>query len=136
MHKIYENKGSFVFIYQIPQIIYSILIARIFIIPKTALLLSEKSILSIKNENKAKIYAIKRLIMKFILFFALIYILLILFWHYLSCFWAIYINTKIHIIKDSLISYSLYLLYPFGLCLIPGSFRIPSLATKKQDKEC
>ena len=101
----------------------------------TFLSLSEKNILSLKNKysNLERKNVIYRLTIKFILFFVLIYILLFLFWFYLSCFCAVYINTQIHLIKDTLISYGLYLLYPFFLCLIPGIFRIPSLATNKPD---
>ena len=55
---------------------------------------------------------------------------------YISCFCAIYKNTQIHLIKDTLISFGLSLLYPIGLCLLPGIFRIPSLRASKQDKEC
>ena len=68
--------------------------------------------------------------------FVLNFIFLILFWYYISCFGAIYKNTQIHLIKNTIICFGLSLLYPFGLCLIPGVFRIPSLRAYKQDKEC
>ena len=138
MHKIYEDNGHFNFIYQLPQIIYSTIISSAINTLVTFLSLSEKNILSLKNiksefERKK---VINRLIIKFIIFFILIYILLILFWLYISCFCAVYINTQIHLIEDTLISYVLYLLYPLGLCLIPGIFRIPSLTAQKKDKVC
>ena len=139
MHKIYEDNGVFNFIYQLPQIIYSTLISSIINILATSLSLSEKNILSIKNEKSTlerRKDVINRLIIKFTLFFVLIYILLVLFWYYVACFCAVYVNTQIHLIKDTLISYGLYLLYPFGLCLIPGIFRILSLSKKKPYKEC
>ena len=78
----------------------------------------------------------KCLKIKFILFFILNYFFLILFWYYISCFCAIYKNTQFYLIKDTLISFGLSLLYPVGLCFIPGIFRIPSLRAFKQDKEC
>ena len=89
--------------------------------------LSEKNILEFKNKNSKNETIqdlINKLIIKFILFFVFIYILLILFWYYLVCFCAVYINTQIHLLKDTFISYTLYLVYPFGLCLLPGIFRI------------
>ena len=134
MHKIYEDYGAFNFIYQLPQIIYSTLISSIINIVGSFLSLSEKTILEFKNnnsKNQTKESVIKKLTIKFILFFELIYILLFLFWYYLACFCAVYVNTQIHLLKDTLISYTLYLLYPFGLCLLPGIFRIPSLASRK-----
>ena len=96
-------------------------------------------VLSIKGKKStlnSKKNVVNRLITKFSLFFIFIYILLILFWYYVSCFCAVYTNTQIHLIKDTLISYGLYLLYPLGFCLIPGIFRIPSLDKKNPHKEC
>ena len=139
MHKIYEDRGSFNFIYQLPQIIYSTLISSVINKIKTFLSLNEQNILSLKNKSsndEAKRDVINRLFIKYIIFFVLICILLILFWYYVSCFCAVYISTQIHLFKDTLISFGLYLLYPIALCLIPEIFRIPSLVKKKQDKEC
>jgi hypothetical protein len=46
-------------------------------------------------------------------------------------FGTIYKNTQLHLIKDTLISFGLSLIYPFGINLLPGLFRIPSLSDKK-----
>ena len=54
---------------------------------------------------------------------------------YVSCFCGIYVNTQIHLIKDAIISFSLSLIYPFGILLIPGIFRISALKAKKKDKK-
>ena len=51
-------------------------------------------------------------------------------------FGAIYRNTQFHLLKDTLVSVGLSLLYPFGIYLIPGFFRIPSLSDPKKKKEC
>ena len=144
MHKIYEDEGTFDFIYQIPQILYSTALSSINNALISYLSLSEKNILIIKNtkeknkENLSKlVYEIKKcLIIKFILFFLFNFLSLIFFWYYLGCFCAVYKNTQIHLIKDTLVSFSLSLLYPFGLCLLPGIFRIKALNSKNQDKEC
>ena len=50
-------------------------------------------------------------------------------------FGAIYTKTQYHLIKDTIISFSLSLLYPFGIYLIPGLFRIPALSNRKNKKE-
>ena len=68
------------------------------------------------------------------LFPILSYIFLILYWYYISMFGAIYRNTQLYLLKDTLISYGLGLIYPFGIYLLPGIIRIPSLS--RQDKEC
>ena len=62
--------------------------------------------------------------------------MLLFFWYYLACFSAIYKNTQIHLIKDTLISLGISLLYPFGLYLLPGFFRISALSDKGNEKEC
>ena len=46
-------------------------------------------------------------------------------------FGVIFKNTQYHLIKDTLISFVLSLIYPFEFYLLPGLFRIPSLSNKK-----
>ena len=140
MHKIYVDRGNYNFLYQIPQILYSTIISSLITIIVQFLSLTEKNILTLKKEKKdinekaSKI--LKCLTIKFFLFFILCFIFLILFWFYLTCFGAVYKNTQIHLIKDTLISFGLSLLYPFGINLIPGIFRVPALKSKKKNKKC
>ena len=54
MHKIYENKGKFQFIYQLPQIIYSSLISIVFNTLLKLLALSESDILTLKSKKEKK----------------------------------------------------------------------------------
>ena len=77
---------------------------------------------------------IQNLKCKFAFFFIISFVLLIFFWYYLGCFCAIYKNTQLHLLKDSVISFGFSLLYPFGYYLIPGLFRIPALY--KKDRKC
>ena len=51
-------------------------------------------------------------------------------------FCTIYKDTQIHLIKDTLMSFGLSMLYPFGIYLLPGFFRIPALSDKRNKKEC
>ena len=51
MHQIYEDSGSFNFIYQIPQILYSSLISGFLNAIIRVLALTEKNIINIKNEK-------------------------------------------------------------------------------------
>ena len=143
MHKIYEDKGKFQILYQLPQIIFSSLISIILDVLLTLLALSENNILKLKSEqekegeiNNKEISQKekdlnKKLQIKFALYFIISTIFLLFFWYYLSMFCAIYKNTQLHLIKDTLISFGLSCLYPFGLSLLPGLFRIPSLSNKK-----
>ena len=130
MHKLYENKGIFNFIYFIPQILYSNLICSLINIIIRFLSLSENNILKLKKEKN--IIECERMIpkllrilyTKFIFFYIISFSLLFIFWYYISSFCAVYKNTKINLIKESLISFGLYLIYPFILCLIPALIRI------------
>ena len=141
MNKIYEDNGVFNFIYQIPLILYSTIISSLIRTIITILSLTETKILEIKDEKSFKLSikkmknTLKCLTIKFILFFILDFIFLILFWYYLSCFCVVYKNTQVYLIKNTLISFSTSLLYPFGIYIIPVLFRIPSLKAPKKDKE-
>ena len=141
MHNIYENKGSFDFIYQLPKDIYSSLISMVLNTILKVLALSNDDILDFKKNKytkniislikKRKKILMNRLSIKFIFYFIISYIFLILFWYYISMFGIIYKNTQYHLIKDTLISFVLSLIYPFAFYLLPGLFRIPSLSNKK-----
>ena len=141
MHQIYEDKGSFNFIYQLPQIAYSSLISSVFNILLKMLALSQGLILDFKNQKEKKDLKERekkledKLKTKFIIYFLVSTILFLFFWYYISMFCAIYVNTQIHLIEDTLISFGLSLLYPFGIYLIPGIFRIPALSNPKNKKE-
>jgi hypothetical protein len=142
MHKINEDNGNFNLLYQLPQIFYSSVVSAIINMILKQLSLSEKNILALKGEknyNKTVQYSksIKRcLAIKFIIFFILSYLFLLFFWYFIACFCGVYVNTQILLIKDTLISFGLSMLYPFGLDLIPGFFRIPALRASKKDKKC
>ena len=142
MHKIYKNSGVFNIIYQIPQILYSSIISSIINILLKNLSLSEKNILKIKKEKDIdeaieKSKNIEKCIkIKFIFFFIISLILMLFFWYFISCFCAVYNNTQIILFKDTLISFGLSMIYPFGINLIPGIFRIPSLKSKGHKRKC
>ena len=142
MHKIYEDNGEFNFIYQLPSMLFSSIIPGIINMLLRHLSLSERNILKIKKENNMKtIMTISKnikkcLIIKFVAFFTLNFILLFFCWYFITCFCAVYYNTQMILIKDTLISFSFSLTYSFILYLIPGFFRISSLRTKNKDKEC
>ena len=49
-------------------------------------------------------------------------------------FCAIYVNTQLHLIKDTLISFATSFISPLVINLIPGIFRIPSLSNPKNKR--
>ena len=140
MHNIYIDKGQYNFVYQIPQIIYSSLISDIINVIIKYLSLTENNIIKFKREStmidkeKLRLKKIINIIkIKFAGFFIITFIFLIVFAFYIICFCGVYINTQIHLIKDSLVSFSLSLVYPFGIYLIPSGIRLISLRAKKKD---
>ena len=142
MNKINEEQGSFNILLQIPQILYSTIISAVINMILKRLSLSERQILSLKIENnflaaEKKAKKIKSCLrIKLFIFFLLSFLLMLFFWYFISCFCAVYKNTQIILIKDTLISFGLSMLYPFGLNLLPGMFRIPALRSEKKDKKC
>ena len=137
MHKIYEDYGKYNFIFQLPQILYSTIISFIIIFIVKNLSLIEKKMSEIKNSKDININSLQKTIkIKFIVFFILIFLFLVIFWYYLSCFGAVYRNTQIHLLKDTIISFILSLIYPFGINLLPGLFRIPSLKLRNNKGKC
>ena len=150
IHKIYEDEGIFDLIYQLPHILYSSLISSVIKRLIKFLSLSGEAIIRYKalnnkinnKKNNCNILnnkereLIRKLKIKFGLYFFLSTLLLLCFWYYISMFCAIYKNTQFHLIKNILISYGISFLYPFCLYLLPGIFRIPALANIKSKKKC
>ena len=105
------------------------------------LALTEGTILELK-QIKAKVIfdgkvsgLVKIIKIKFCLYFIISSVFLLFFWYYLSMFCAIYTNTQLHLIKDTLLSFAVSFIEPFGIYLIPGLFRIPSLANEKNNRK-
>ena len=141
MNKINEDKGAFDIFFQIPQILYSSLISAVINIILKQLSLSERQILSIKQEKnfkeaqKKSNQTRKYIKIKLALFFILSLLLIFFFWYFISSFCAVYKNTQMILIKDTLISFGFSMVYPFGLNLFPGMLRIPALRAVKKNKK-
>ena len=138
MGKISMDGGYFNIIYNLPQIIYSTIISSAIIEVIKIFALTEISFAIFRNQAKKEKIIIsseklKRIFkIKFIIFFVLDFILLGCFWIYLSCFSAVYHNTQIHLIKDTIISFGTSLISPFVLYLLPGFFRTLSLKNENR----
>ena len=136
--QIFEEKGKFNFLDQIPQIIYSSIITFGLSVILDYLALPEDTILEIKRERVAKnaekkaTDIFKILPIKFIFFFILSFLFMIACWYYISCFCAVYRNTQYYLLKDTLISFSISMLTPVGTKLIPGIFRFFAIKKRSQ----
>ena len=141
MDNIYEVNGAFDIIFQIPQILYSTIITSVISIILQKLSISEDQILEMKKEKdlvKSKEKAnkiLKNLKLKLTLFLVFSFIFMLFFAYFISCFCAVYGNTQLILIEDTLLSFGLSLIYPFGFKLLPGLFRIPALRSKNKNKK-
>ena len=140
MHVIYEEKGKFNFMYQIPQIIYSSLISGLLTFVIRNLSLTEKDIISLKMENNLFLLnknhrkVLRNIKIKIIFYFIISFFFFLFFCYYIGCFCAVYKNTQLHLIKDFLVSFITSLIYPFIIYLFPGIFRISAIKNKKNEK--
>ena len=139
MHKIYIDDGSFDFTYQLPKMIYSLIISSLLKIILGSLGLYGQRLIEMKNMKKKIVNKniIKESICitnKIILFFLITFLLLIFMWIYLGCFCFVYKNTQIHLLMEVTSSFSFSFITSLLIYLLPGIFRILSLEERKGDK--
>ena len=142
-HQIYEDGGSFNFMFQLPKILFSALFSTVFLrIMLETLVLTERNILQIKQQktyNEAimmKKKALKCIKIKFALFFVINFVLLTLFWYYLTVFNALYPNSQLYLIENTAISFGISLFYPIFWNIIPAALRVCSLGAKNHNRQC
>ena len=143
LHQIYEDEGKFNFQYQISHILISAVISTFILrLILQILVLSDKDILQVKlqstknlaiNMKKRKLKCMK---IKFTIFFILNFILLGLFWYYLTCFNAIYQNTQVYLIENTFISFGFSLFYPFIINIFPMIIRMCSIHSSNKNQIC
>ena len=140
LHEIYEtgntnNIGKF-----IPYIIISFIICYILDKVIRYISLSDNNIYSVYTEalfNNAKIRARKvknLLLIKYITFYTLGLISILIFGYYLATFGAVYQNTQFILIKNVLMSYAISLVFPFIIIVLPSMFR--RFALKDATRQC
>ena len=132
MHKLFLNYGKYDFIQQIPQITYSTIISQIIEVFLCFLSLTDNYIYQIKSYFlRGKAYKIPKIIkiikIKLIFFYVFTFIFFVIYWYIISVFCGVYRNTQITFIKDSIISFSICLIYPFIFYFISASLRVYSL---------
>ena len=138
MSHIYKQGGTFDFIYNLPKTIFSGVCCGVINFLLKFLSLSQKDIdkLNKINNEKDKIKEINKYrkiwYCKIIIFYILIFLFIELFQIYVGTFCTIYKNTQKHLIKSTLISFILSMIYPFGICLLTAIFRKISLMKKNK----
>ena len=139
IHQIYEDEGNYNLSYFFKQIICSFFISYIFFSLIKYFSLSENNILELKNEENInrkndKIEKVRKcLYIKYLLFYAISLVFIIIFFYYLSSFCAVYKNTQIFVVKNTLISFLIFLLFPLFFVIIPCCLRIFSLKNNNNE---
>ena len=129
--------------YQFPKVLISAISSTVILrIILHTLVLADKSILQVKNQNTCdlaknmKTKVLRCIKIKFAIFFVINFILLVLFWFYLTCFNAVYQNTQIYLIENTFISFGFSLFYPFIINIFPTIFRMCSLHSVNKNQAC
>ena len=143
MHKIYLNYGKYNFIQHIPKIIYSTIVSQLLEFCLCYLCLTDKYIYEIKKIKESNnnyinfIFRTMNLIkFKLFSFFAITLNLMLFYWYFISAFCAVYKNTQVIFIKDSVSSFFTNLITPIFLYLIPAILRFVSLKDQKKSLKC
>ena len=140
MHKMYLDYGKYNFIQQIPQILYSTIASKLIEVFLCFLSLTDKYFYIIKNLDFNSRYQIFNIIkcikIKLVIYFIFTFLMFAFYWYAIACFCAVYHNTQMAFIKDSILSFILGLLYPFILYLFPATLRIISLKAGKSNLSC
>ena len=142
IHQFYLNEGKYKLACVLPRIVISFIISHIISLVIKTFSLTERQLLVIKKQtnfvtaNKTAKKIKKFFWFKYIIFYLLSFLYLILLWYYLSSFCAVYQNCQVFLIINTIISFGLSLLYPFAINLIPAILRIFSLKDSKGNKEC
>ena len=136
IHRLYELGGKYDILFFIPKISISFSIYHILTIIIKLIFLSERNLLEIKKQKtlisaSGKSYRVLSCLrIKYIFYFLLGIIFIGIFWLFLSSFSAVYQNTQIILLKNTLICFSISFVYPFFINIYPCLFRICSLSGK------
>ena len=138
MHNIYESEGSFDFFDQLAQMIYTTIVSQVLQIFLNYLTMTDihyYNIKSLKKDviNKSRVLGIINCIKyKIIAFYVFTFLLFLFYWYTVAAFCAVYHNTQIIFITDSILSFIIGLAYPFILYFIPTGLRFLSLRAKEK----
>ena len=140
IEQLHNQCGKYDIQYRINNIIFSSLISILLNLILKILALSNDAIIKFKKDKSKKDIGQRdeslklKLKIKFIFFFMIGFIFLFIFLFYLSMFSIMYKASQYYLIKDTLVSFGLSLVYPFGIYLFPGFFRIPALKNPKRKR--
>ena len=138
IYQINQDEGSFNSIIQISRVLYSALISAVIGFIVELLAFTHNDIIKLRyykniKEAEGKVpQLIRKLKLKYVLYFGITIFLNIPFFYYITAFCAIYSIIQTHMITDSLMSFLLTMSYSIILSLFSSIIRVFSL--KKDNK--
>ena len=131
LHDLFISNGKMLIYSDIKKMGFSILISSIIKNILLSVIFPEKDILKIRKYGIQKILkknpvlqkSLTMVIIKCYIFFFISFIIIIMIWIYLTCFFIIFLNTQMYVIKRTLISFGISLAAPFILYIIPTIVR-------------
>ena len=141
MHRVFLNYGKYNFVQQIPKMLYSIIISQLIEVFLCFLSLTDKYYYNLKKltdvDKRRQLYKILRCIkIKLAMFYLFTFILFLMYWYIISSFCAVYENTQIIFIKDSISSFAIGLAYPIILYLVNSCLRLCAIRNPKSNLKC
>ena len=136
IHKYFINGVKYNFNPQILQIILSIIITHIFEILLCFFTFTDKYYYQIKalkkpeTEGKKIIDIFRKIKIKLIIFFVLMFILSLFYWYFVSAFCAVYNNTQKLFIIDCVLSFLFFLVDPFIIYALISLIRLVAIKNK------
>jgi len=138
-HKLFISGVNYYFNYQVLQIVLSVIITYVVEMALCYLTHTDKYVYEIKSLQKNEINSeqvfniLKRVRIKLITFYAIIFVILLFYWYSVSAFCAVYPNTQKIYLIDCLLSFIFLSLIPFITYAIVTIFRVISL--RDRDKK-
>ena len=143
MHQILKDEGKFNFEFMLPHILVTFIsstgLTRIML---ETLILTDRDVLKVKHcstkkeANLMKVQVLKYINIKYLIFFIWNFILLCLFWFYLTCLSDTYEKTQVYIIETTFTAFAFSFVFPFLLNIFPTLLRSYSLSNRKKEREC
>ena len=100
------------------------------------LFFTEHDFLSIKNgdinqKNDIMKAAVTAMTLRCILFYSLGIVILLFMWIYIACFFTVFQNTQLFVLKNTLICFAISMVGPFLFYLFPSIFRKVALESRE-----
>ena len=135
LHELYISKGMLnLFFNNIPRIMYATIVSYFIKIILAWAISTEDIFLSIKKVGHIQTQKfLGKFGMIFVIYFGSVIFLLLFYWFYIMCFFAVFPKSQIFVLEISGISFVLLLIIPIIIDIFPPLFRLYSLNSKNRE---